>query len=291
MEDGRDRLGQERVGELPAREVDRDAGGRPRSVGVLPPAGDLAAALGEDERAERHDEPGLLGVLHELAGQEQPTLRVLPAHERLEADHEPAAQADHGLVVDADFPLPERTVQLARRGQVFVGSGLHRLVEDLVARLSPLLRVVHCGVRMPQEPLRIVARAAGESDPDADGEEDLAAVDRQRLLDRAGDALGHRHRLTLLDDAQADEGDSSPPKRATVSAGRIAAASRWATATSTLSPNSCPRLSFTTLKRSRSRKRTATEGASERAPSSAVARRSRKRARFGRPVSGSCRAR
>ena len=52
--------------------------------------------------------------------------------------------------------------------------------------------------------------------------------------------------------------NSSPPKRATMSDGRIAPLSRSATATSSRSPAECPRLSFTTLKRSRSRKSTAT---------------------------------
>ena len=51
--------------------------------------------------------------------------------------------------------------------------------------------------------------------------------------------------------------NSSPPNRDTTSPGRSTAASRRASALSSSSPASCPRLSFTTLNRSRSRNKTA----------------------------------
>ena len=81
--------------------------------------------------------------------------------------------------------------------------------------------------------------------------------------------------------------NSSPPKRATVSPGRRATARRSAMATSSRSPRPWPRLSFTTLKWSRSRNSTATRRLWRRARASAPSSRSSSSVRLGRPVSGS----
>ena len=54
---------------------------------ALLPGHGLAAGLGEQVATERDDEPGLLGHLHELGRGQQAPLRVVPAHEGLEAGH------------------------------------------------------------------------------------------------------------------------------------------------------------------------------------------------------------
>ncbi len=82
--------------------------------------------------------------------------------------------------------------------------------------------------------------------------------------------------------------NSSPPSRATVSPARRQLSSRRAICTSSSSPARWPRLSFTSLKRSRSRKSTAKCAASRPlARAKATSRRSLKSARLGRPVNGS----
>ena len=81
--------------------------------------------------------------------------------------------------------------------------------------------------------------------------------------------------------------NSSPPSRATVSALRAQARNRSATAMSSRSPSPWPRLSFTVLKSSRSRKRTVTGVPRRWASASAWLTRSRNRARLASPVSGS----
>ena len=78
--------------------------------------------------------------------------------------------------------------------------------------------------------------------------------------------------------------NSSPPNRARVSLGRMTSAKRTATSCSSWSPASCPRLSFTCLKPSRSSSRTASTSSDRSDRARAWSRRSRKRARFGRPV-------
>ncbi len=51
----------------------------------LPPLR-LPARLLDHPRADRHDEPGLLGDVDELAGHEQPALGMVPSQQRLDAD-------------------------------------------------------------------------------------------------------------------------------------------------------------------------------------------------------------
>ena len=78
--------------------------------------------------------------------------------------------------------------------------------------------------------------------------------------------------------------NSSPPMRAAVSASRTLIRIRPATATSSSSPAAWPRLSFTALKSSRSRNRTASGPLPRRVRVRPCASRSRNSARFGRPV-------
>ena len=84
--------------------------------------------------------------------------------------------------------------------------------------------------------------------------------------------------------------NSSPPNRAIVSLGRITAASRSASSTSSSSPKWCPSVSLTSLNWSRSSTRT-TGSAPERAAADRACRaRSMNRVRLGSPVSASCTA-
>ena len=84
--------------------------------------------------------------------------------------------------------------------------------------------------------------------------------------------------------------NSSPPSRATVSVSRSSAVMRRATSPMRRSPAWCPKVSFISLKRSRSITRRASGVASRRAVRRACSRRSRSRDRFGRPVRVSCSA-
>ena len=82
---------------------------------------------------------------------------------------------------------------------------------------------------------------------------------RERLVQHLDDAFGDLDRVSVTSSRSSRTiTNSSPPKRATVSAARTSACSRRPRPSSSSSPAAWPRLSFTTLKRSRSRKSTAT---------------------------------
>ena len=96
-----------------------------------------------------------------------------------------------------------------------------------------------------------------------------------------------RSAISVVPPVSSSSANSSPPNRATVSPGRADALSRSPTTTSSWSPTGWPRLSFTTLKSSRSRNSTATGPSSRSARSSAWETRSRNSARLANPVSES----
>ena len=94
-------------------------------------------------------------------------------------------------------------------------------------------------------------------DADAGAERELAAGDRRRAR-RAARAAGARpRRLRLARRRRASTANSSPPRRASVSLGRVISAKRCATSRSSWSPASWPRLSLTCLNPSRSTSSTA----------------------------------
>ena len=76
--------------------------------------------------------------------------------------------------------------------------------------------------------------------------------------------------------------NSSPPRRPTVSSWRMALVNRAATAANSWSPAAWPKVSLTSLKLSRSKKRTATGVCSRRDRASIWSIRSRIRARLGK---------
>src|SRR5690348_8129198 len=75
-----DKTGEISLPELHRRKIDRDVqGARPRAR--------LVAGLAEDALAHRENESAFLGNRNERPRQNETACRMLPAHERLEADH------------------------------------------------------------------------------------------------------------------------------------------------------------------------------------------------------------
>ena len=74
----------------------------------------LARVLDRPE-AERHDRAVGLRLGQELTGQQQAVLRVLPAHERLEARDPAGRAADDREVVEPQLVTCDRTAELADR--------------------------------------------------------------------------------------------------------------------------------------------------------------------------------
>ena len=88
-------------------------------------------------------------------------------------------------------------------------------------------------------------------------DEHLLSVEQERRAQGDQDSLGGLDRVRQAVGPSSRIVNSSPPRRAIVSLGAQAARRRWPTCTSSWSPAAWPRLSLTTLKRSRSMNSTA----------------------------------
>ena len=256
----------------------------------------LAARLGEHQPPERHDQAGLLGDRDEVGRRDEArapggasaraprTRRMRAVGERARSAGSRArarrARARGAGRVSSAQPLaaPAR----ASSGRTpRSGRGRRSLARYIAASAS-------------RSELRGVARAVGGRDRHADRGRREHLVRRrarrrvrsvasarsaiaQRLVGRA-EVLAHEHELVA-----AERRD-----RVARRARRRRAGARPRTSSS--SPTSWPRLSLTSLKRSRSMNSTATAAPRARRAGSACSSRSSSSVRFGSPVSASCSA-
>ena len=93
----------------------------------------------------------------------------------------------------------------------------------------------------------------GQGDADAALELEQHALELERLGQGDADAAGDLERRSSSRTPDSSTANSSPPRRATVSSGRTASRSRCATICRSRSPVWWPRVSLTSLNRSRSR--------------------------------------
>jgi hypothetical protein len=104
VESGRGERHQHLVHETGFRQLLRsDVDRHPGSRRPVAHGGSGTTRLTQHPGAECDDLPRLLRYRHEPAGWQQPALRVLPAHERLEPAQVSALQVDRGLVVQHEL--------------------------------------------------------------------------------------------------------------------------------------------------------------------------------------------
>ena len=136
----------------------------------------------EDVQRQRADQAGVLGQRDELVRRQQPALRVLPAHQRLDAVD--VAGREHGLrlVVDDELVLVERAPQLADERQAARVVLVLRLVVDLEQRVLGL-GLVHGDVGALHERVDVVAVIRVDADADRRLDRERQALEVERLLD------------------------------------------------------------------------------------------------------------
>ena len=172
----RHHLGELRIVELPRREVDRDL-----QAALGADEGRPAAGFAQHPFADLEDQAALLGDLDELARRHQAALGMLPAHQRLVADHFAALRLDDALVVQPQLALADGAAQIGLEREAPRGRLVHLLGEELVVGAPELLRVVHGGVGVADQRLGIAAVVGEHRDADRAGDGELALVDRGGL--------------------------------------------------------------------------------------------------------------
>ena len=246
--------------------------------------------VGEDP-----DQPGHLGQRDEPVRRDLAELRVVPAHQRLDADQVAGAQVDLGLVADDDLAGGQRRPQLGDQPEPLQALLLHR-------------RVVHV-TRAGRRSWRWTARRRPGASGSRRRRRGPAPAPRRRspTASMVSPASGYdvetasrsvRGQLGRLARARAP---GRPPRTRPRRPGRPSrppascGCSRWPTRTSSSSPQVCPSESLTSLNRSRSSWTSATTPSSPAASSIAASRCWPSRARVGSPVSRSwyaaCRSR
>ncbi len=247
------------VGELAARRRSTRTIERLRPRPARPATCGRAGTPLEHPGPDRDDQAGLLGQRDEVGPGRQGRARVLPAHQRLDADDAAGLDRHLGLEVDAELLALDRGAQRVLRVQPVERALARDLVEQHQPPAARLLGAVHRGVGVADQVLDVLVRVGGRARCPC-----WRSTSRRRA--RGGTAslndASTRSPTAIASCSSARSShriaNSSPPKRAIVSWRRSEWRSRSATATISLSPAVWPRLSLMTLKRSRSRKRTAT---------------------------------
>ena len=134
------------------------------------------------------DEPGLLGERDEVLREQVAELRMLPAHQRLDAGHGAGAEGDDRLVVEHQLALLERAAQGALELEAMAHIGRHLRGVGLEAALAGALGGVHGGVGVAEHLAHALARRGG-GDADAGGDEHLVAAQHEGLRHGAGEPL------------------------------------------------------------------------------------------------------
>ena len=122
------------------------------------------------------DEPGFLGQADELGRADDAALRVIPAHQRFDADDRGGGEFDDRLIVD-DEALPfDGAAQIVFEREQFQRVRVHRRVEHAMTRFALGLRAIHRRIRVADHVLGHVVLPRAERDADAGGGEDFVAA-------------------------------------------------------------------------------------------------------------------
>ncbi len=238
------------VGKSPAERFTATGSGRPARA----QAAAWRQAPSITARASCHAKPRLLGDRHEHIGRYRPALRMLPAHQRLEADKAHILQRVFRLIGQGDGIRLQRLAQIGFQRAAQGQSLRHLGGEGGDAGPALGLGGVHSDVGVLQGAFGAIRlrrsqheadRGAGAQGDAADAERGSASAATMRRARPAASAASAPGWMTA---------NSSPPSRASRSAGPSRARTRTAMhASSSRSPKAWPRVSFTSLKRSRSK--------------------------------------
>jgi hypothetical protein len=167
------------------------------SAAPLPLPGDrLPAGLLEHPAADRHDRAAVLGERNEGVGADPAALRMLPAQQRLDAEHAAAADVELRLVLDLELATVERVQQVLLERLALTHLAVHRILEEAVAPRRIGLGAAQRQTGVLHQLLRpdAIDRQQRHADPGADMGQPAAQLERRvhrrqqtlAQLDRAG---------------------------------------------------------------------------------------------------------
>ena len=123
----RERAGDNRrqvgIGELQRRDIDRTAQ-------IVGPAGHVRAGGQQGPLPEAVDQSCILGNRDEARGRKRATARMIPAHQRLEADDGLARDIDNRLVIELQFAALDRIAQMLLKLGPLLGCGVQAVLVE-----------------------------------------------------------------------------------------------------------------------------------------------------------------
>ena len=165
------------------RKIDRDRD-------LVRPRGGVAAGLPEHPFAERHDQPDFLGDRNEFVGTDQAALRMVPAQQRLEAADLAARKLDQRLIVELEFVGEQRLAQVELQPAALLHLRVHLRLEEMIGAAAVGLGAIERHVGVAQQLIGLVAVGRRHGNADAGADDDLMAVNLERLQQRFDDLGG-----------------------------------------------------------------------------------------------------
>ena len=180
----RDHLqGEAAIPELNRRQVDGD-------LDAVRPSCRLAAGAVQGPFAERDDQAGLLGNRYEYRRRHRSAQRMGPAQQRLAGRHPAGAQVDQRLVIQMELLGAERFAQIELERAALLHRLLHVHGEETMAAAAAVFGRVQRHVGLLQELVGVNAVIRRHGDADRGADVHAMAVDFERFLQRARQALG-----------------------------------------------------------------------------------------------------
>ncbi len=183
LEQRRELLRQVQVHQVARGQVHRQAQLQPL-VGQRQP---VARGLFEHPHRQVADEAGLLRERNELRRRHEPALRMLPAHQRLGADHAAVVERQLWLQVEAQLVAVDGLAQFGDQRQRLCAGGVDRRVVGH-RPVAAALGGVHRHLGADQQGVVIVGVLRPAGDADAGAHVDLVLAERQRQVQRLFDA-------------------------------------------------------------------------------------------------------
>ena len=168
-----------------------------------------------------------------------------PANQRFCSDHRPGVEMDLRLVVQLELASGQGVIQADLDGPPFDRAHVHARFEELIPPELSALGAVHRIVGVVDQRVGVFAVLGIDAHTDRRGDAELETIDAVRGRDRGDDGVHRDGRVLDRGDVrEQNHGNSSPPRRLTVSELRTQWRKRCPIDRSNRSPIALPSQSF-----------------------------------------------
>ncbi|MNI02304.1 hypothetical protein D3C73_551700 [compost metagenome] len=195
------------TGEQTRRNVDRD---ERQHHPVLLPLAHLPARLRHDPGVDFCNQTGSFGDRNEFRRRHQAPLRVLPTHQRLDADQATALEVVNRLVIDPQLLSVQGAAQFEGDLEPLLGVGRQLFGVQGIIIAPRALGLEQCRVGIAQQLLDAQRIAGEQADADAGVYGQLVPINKERLFKALDDPLGQRSGLNQLRTAFGKYGELIP---------------------------------------------------------------------------------